>query len=314
MRDNSVRAVRSLTLSTPLLGKVGNTPLLELRHLVKSMGGISLYAKAEWFNPSGSVKDRAALNMIIEGERSQQLTRERTIVDATSGNTGIALAMFGASLGYRVHIFMPSNASDERKRLIAEYGATLKLTDPLEGTDGAQRKVRDLIKTFPELYFYPDQYNNPANWQAHYNGTADEIIRQTEGTITHFVTGLGTGGTFVGTSRRLKEYRDTITCISMQPDSPLHGIEGLKHMQTALVPGIYDPTIADSALVVSTEEARAMVKRLSREEGLLVGTSSGANVAAALRVAGKIPHGVIVTMLCDGGSRYMNEDEQGMDA
>jgi cysteine synthase B len=278
------------------------------------MDGISLYAKAEWFNPSGSVKDRAALNMILEGEKSGLLTHEKIIVDATSGNTGIALAMLGASMGYRVHVFMPSNASKERKEMTIAYGAELTLTNPLEGTDGAQRKVKELVRTYPNKYFYPDQYNNAANWQAHYAGTAEEIIRQTSGAITHFVAGLGTSGTFVGTSRRLKEYRSTITCISMQPDSPLHGIEGLKHMQTAIVPGIYDATLADSTLVISTEDSYAMMKRLRVEEGLSVGISSGANVVAALKVAKKLSHATIVTILCDDGNRYLSENIWGTNA
>jgi cysteine synthase B len=278
------------------------------------MDGISLYAKAEWFNPSGSVKDRAALNMILEGEKSGLLTHEKIIVDATSGNTGIALAMLGASMGYRVHVFMPSNASTERKEMTIAYGAELTLTNPLEGTDGAQRKVKELVRAYPNKYFYPDQYNNPANWQAHYAGTAKEIIRQTSGAITHFVAGLGTSGTFVGTSRRLKEYRSTITCISMQPDSPLHGIEGLKHMQTAIVPGIYDATIADSTLVISTEDSYAIMKRLREEEGLSVGISSGANVAAALKIAKKLSNGTIVTILCDDGNRYLSENILGTNA
>lgn len=306
--------VHSVTSDRSLINRVGNTPLLHLSHIVKEIDGISLYAKAEWFNPSGSVKDRAALNMILEGEKSGLLTHEKIIVDATSGNTGIALAMLGASMGYRVHVFMPSNASKERKEMTIAYGAELTLTNPLEGTDGAQRKVKELVRTYPNKYFYPDQYNNAANWQAHYAGTAEEIIRQTSGAITHFVAGLGTSGTFVGTSRRLKEFRSTIACISMQPDSPLHGIEGLKHMQTAIVPGIYDATIADSTLVISTEDSYAMMKRLREEEGLSVGISSGANVAAALKVAKKLSHGTIVTILCDDGNRYVSENIWGTNA
>jgi cysteine synthase B len=308
MQEINNTTVRHLISATSLIGKVGNTPLLALTRILAGMDRISLYAKAEWFNPSGSVKDRAALAMILEGEKSGQLTKEKVIIDATSGNTGIALAMFGASLGYRVHIFMPSNASKERKEMIIEYGAELTMTDPLEGTDGAQRQVKEMVRTHPDKYFYPDQYNNPANWKAHFHGTAEEIIQQTNGTITHFVAGLGTSGTFVGTSRRLKEFRPGITCTSMQPDSPLHGMEGLKHMQTATVPGIYDATIADNTLAVSTEEAYGMMKRLALEEGLSVGVSSGANVAAALKVAKRISKGVIVTILCDDGSRYLSEN------
>ncbi len=286
---------------------VGNTPLVKMNHIGKELDGVEIYGKAEWQNPSGSVKDRATLNMIRVGERSGSLTHEKTIVDATSGNTGIALAMFGAALGYRVHIFMPSNASAERKKMIAAFGANLTLTNPLEGTDGAQRKVKQLVEDNPGKYFYPDQYNNPANWKAHYHGTAEEIIRQTSGTVTHFVAGLGTSGTFVGTARRLKEFRSSIQCISVQPDSPLHGLEGLKHMPSAIVPGIYDPSTADDAVEVSTEEAQAMMKRLAREEGLLLGISSGANLAAALRIAKKISLGTVVTIFCDDGSRYLSE-------
>ena len=306
--------VHSVTSDSSLINRVGNTPLLHLSQIVKQFDGISLYAKAEWFNPSGSVKDRAALNMILDGEKSGLLTHEKIIVDATSGNTGIALAMLGGSMGYRVHVFMPSNASNERKELTIAHGAELTLTNPLEGTDGAQRKVKELVRAHPNTYFYPDQYNNAANWKAHYAGTAEEIIRQTSGAVTHFVAGLGTTGTFVGTSRRLKEYRSTITCISMQPDSPLHGIEGLKHMKTAIVPGIYDAAIADSTLVISTEESYSMMKRLREEEGLSVGISSGANVAAALKVAKKLSQGTIVTILCDDGNRYVSENIWGTNA
>jgi S-sulfo-L-cysteine synthase (O-acetyl-L-serine-dependent) len=287
---------------------VGNTPLIKMNRIGAEFAGVEIYGKAEWQNPSGSVKDRAALNMIRRGESSGTLTHEKTIVDATSGNTGIALAMFGAALGYRVRIYMPSNASGERKKMIAAFGAELTLTNPLEGTDGAQREVKKLVRENPAKYFYSDQYNNPANWEAHYDGTAEEIIRQTNGTVTHFVAGLGTSGTFVGTARRLKEFRSSIQCISMQPDSPLHGLEGLKHMQSAVVPGIYDASIADTTLEVSTEEAHAMMKRLAKEEGLFLGISSGANLAAALKIATTITSGVIVTVLCDDGSRYLSED------
>ena len=287
---------------------VGNTPLLKMSRIGIEFQGVEIYGKAEWHNPSGSVKDRAALNMILEGEKSGRLTPDKIIIDATSGNTGIALAMFGAVRGYRVHIFMPSNASSERKKMIAAFGAKLTLTNPLEGTDGAQKRVKELVKNNPEKFFYPDQYNNSANWEAHYRGTAEEIIRQTSGTVTHFVAGLGTSGTFVGTSRRLKEFRSSIQCISMQPDSPLHGIEGLKHMQSAIVPGIYDPSIADESVQVSTEESHTMMKRLAQEEGLFVGISSGANLAAALKIAKQISSGVIVTVFCDDGLRYLSEN------
>ena len=300
--------IRPAVYHTTLYEMVGNTPLIKMNSIGKELDGVEIYGKAECYNPSGSVKDRAALNMIREGEKSGRLTPEKIIVDATSGNTGIALAMFGAALGYRVHIFMPSNASTERKKMIAAFGAKLTLTNPLEGTDGAQRKVKELVQDNPGKYFYPDQYNNPANWEAHYTGTAEEIIRQTNGTVTHFVAGLGTSGTFVGTARRLKEFRSSIQCISMQPDLPLHGLEGLKHMQSAVVPGIYDASIADTTLEVSTEEAHAMMKRLAKEEGLFLGISSGANLAAALKIATTITSGVVVTVLCDDGSRYLSED------
>ncbi|HTR81612.1 MAG TPA: cysteine synthase family protein [Bacteroidota bacterium] len=293
---------------------VGNTPLVKLNHIAKEYPSVEVYAKAEWCNPSGSVKDRAALNMILDGEASGLLTKDQIIVDATSGNTGISLAMFGAALGYRVHIFMPSNASDERKRIIAAFGAELTLTSPLEGTDGAQRQVKKLVAEYGGKFFYPDQYNNPANWKAHYNGTAEEIIRQTNGAVTHFIAGLGTSGTFVGTSRKLKEFCSDIQCISMQPDAPLHGIEGLKHMQSAIVPGIYDASIADRAVTVSTEESYSMMRRLAREEGLFVGISSGANVAASLKIARDISEGTIVTILCDDGGRYLSEPIWGTNA
>ncbi len=263
-----------------------------------------IYAKAEWFNPGGSVKDRAALWMLLEAERSGALTKDRTIIDATSGNTGIAYAMIGAALGYRVRLALPANASRERKQTLRAYGAELLLTDPLAGTDGAQRRVKEIVASDPGKYYYPDQYNNPANWRAHYHTTAREIWQQTGGRVTHFVAGLGTTGTFVGTSRRLKELAPSISCISMEPDSPLHGLEGLKHLATALVPGIYDPTVADERVTVSTEEAYAMTRRLAREEGLYVGISSGAAMVAALSVAARVRSGVIVTVFPDGGTRY----------
>ena len=294
-------------IDNSVVSRVGNTPLMPLARVLKGIDGIELYGKAEWRNPSGSVKDRAALRIIRDAEESGLLVRGKTIVDASSGNTGIALSMFGAVLGYPVHIFMPSNASQERKKMIKAYGAQLTLTDPLEGTDGAQRKVKEFVRIDPERYYYADQYNNAANWKAHYDGTAEEIIRDTNGGVTHFVAGLGTSGTFVGTSRRLKEYRADIQCISMQPDSPLHGIEGLKHMPTAIVPGIYDSTVATSSVSVTTEEAYAMMRRLAREEGLFVGISSGANVAASLKCAKKLKTGIVVTILCDEGTRYLSE-------
>ncbi|RMG51794.1 MAG: cysteine synthase family protein [Acidobacteria bacterium] len=290
-----------------VLDRIGRTPLLKLSRITRGLGEVEIYAKAEWFNPGGSVKDRAALRMILEGERSGELTPEKTIIDATSGNTGIAYAMIGAAKGYAVKLCLPENASLERKRILKALGAELILTDPLEGSDGAIREVRRLYREQPERYFYPDQYNNPANWRAHYETTAVEIYRQTGGRITHFVAGLGTSGTFVGTGRRLKEFDPQIQLISVQPDSPFHGLEGLKHMATAIVPGIYDPTLADANLGISTEEAHQMVKRLAREEGLLVGISSGAAMAAALRVARQLTAGVIVVIFPDGGDRYLSD-------
>lgn len=284
---------------------IGNTPLLRLRSVTRDLpSGVELFVKAEHLNPGGSVKDRPALGMILEGERSGLLQRGMTILDATSGNTGIAYGMIGAARGYAVTICLPGNASAQRKRILRRFGVKLIETDPLRATDGAQTVARTLFANNPEKYFYPDQYNNPANWRAHYESTAPEIWQQTDGRITHFIAGLGTSGTFVGTSRRLKELNPTIRAISLQPDSPFHGLEGLKHMATALVPGIYDPALADENVEVSTEAGQEMAHRLAREEGLLVGTSSGANVFAALRLALSLPRGsVVVTILCDGGER-----------
>jgi cysteine synthase B len=257
-------------------------------------------------NPGGSVKDRPALRMILDGEESGKLRRGMTILDATSGNTGIAYAMIGAARGYPVKLCLPRNASAQRKRILRSYGVELVETDPLLSTDGAQLMAREIYQSAPEKYFYPDQYNNPANWLSHYETTGLEIWDQTEGRISHFVTGLGTSGTFVGTVRRLKELNSAIRAVSMQPDSPLHGLEGLKHMATATVPGIYDPSLADDQVEVSTDEAREMAMRLAHEEGLLVGMSSGANVFAALSLAKILPAGsVVVTMLCDSGERYL---------
>src|SRR6188472_2396906 len=239
-----------------ILELVGNTPMVSFRRIVRDVApGVKVLAKAEWYNPGGSVKDRAALAMILDGERRGLLTRDKTLIDATSGNTGIAYAMICAERGYRVKLCLPRNASNERKQNLLAYGAELVLTDPTEGTDGAQRHVKRLVDAEPGRYFYPDQYNNDANWRAHYETTAMEIWRQTDGRVTHFVAGLGTSGTFMGVTRRLKELNPAIQCYSMQPDGPLHGLEGMKHMETALVPGIYDPGIADEQIHVSTEEA-----------------------------------------------------------
>jgi cysteine synthase B len=290
-----------------VLQLIGNTPLLSFKRVASGVDPVQVYAKAEWYNPGGSVKDRAALNMILDGERRGLLTRKKTIIDATSGNTGIAYAMIAAERGYKVKLALPKNASIERKQSLIAYGAELILTDPHEGTDGAQRHVKMMAEADPDKYFYPDQYNNDANWKAHYETTAMEIWRQTDGRVTHFVTGLGTSGTFVGVTRRLKELNPAIQCFSMQPDGPLHGLEGLKHMPTALVPGIYDPRIADGEVAVATEDAHQMVLRLAREEGFLVGVSSGANLVAALNVAAKVKEGVVVTIFCDSAAKYLSE-------
>jgi S-sulfo-L-cysteine synthase (O-acetyl-L-serine-dependent) len=302
------RAVVVASNSAPasLLDLIGNTPLIKLANLVGNPR-VEIYGKAEWANPGGSVKDRPALNMILEGERSGALTRDKTIIDSTSGNTGIAYAMVAAARGYRVKLCLPKNASEERKRILEAYGVDLVLTDPLAGSDGAILAVREIVAADPDKYFYPDQYNNPANWRAHYETTGVEIFEQTGGRVTHFVAGLGTSGTFVGTGRRLRELKPEVKLVSMQPDSPFHGLEGLKHMETAIVPGIYDPTLADEKVEVDTEEAHAMVKRLARREGWFVGISSAANVVAALRVAERIEEGVIVTILADDASKYLSE-------
>lgn len=290
-----------------VLQLIGNTPLLSFKRIAREVAPVPVYAKAEWYNPGGSVKDRAALNMILDGERRGLLTPGKTIIDATSGNTGIAYAMIAAERGYKVKLALPRNASIERKQSLIAYGAELIFTDPTEGTDGAQRYVKNLVESDPDRYFYPDQYNNDANWRAHYETTAAEIWRQTEGRITHFVTGLGTSGTFMGVTRRLKELNPAIQCISMQPDGPLHGLEGLKHMPTALVPGIYDPEIADGQVAVATEDAHQTVLRLAREEGFLVGVSSGANLVAAIKVAAGVKEGVVVTIFCDSATKYLSE-------
>lgn len=288
---------------------VGNTPLIRLRTITKDLpAGVKVYAKAEHLNPGGSVKDRAALAMILAGERTGELTKDKKILDATSGNTGIAYAMIAAARGYKVALTLPKNASQERKRILKLYGAEIIETDPMNGTDGAQLKAKELVKEFPDRYFYPDQYNNEANWQAHYQTTAPEIWRQTNGGVTHFVAGLGTTGTFIGAARRLKEYDPKIQTISMQPDSPLHGLEGMKHLGSAIVPGIYDARVADENVEVQTEDAQDMTRRLAREEGLFVGVSAGANVFAARRLAERLTEdAVVVTILCDGGGKYLSD-------
>lgn len=296
---------RSGTLALDL---IGNTPLLRLGKVTAGLpSGVAIAAKAEWRNPGGSVKDRPALAMIREGIERGLLTPDKTILEATSGNTGIALAMIGAAFGYPVELCLPENASPERKRILRAYGATTILTDPLAGSDGAIYEARRRYAADPGRYFYSDQYSNEANWRAHYEGTGPEIWAQTGGEITHFVTGLGTSGTFMGTGRRLREYNPAIQLIAMQPDSPYHGLEGLKHMASAIVPPIYDAALADEQLTVPTEEAYAMVKRLAREEGLLVGISAAANVVAALTVARRLTSGLVVTIFCDGADKYLSE-------
>ena len=286
---------------------VGNTPLLELPSVSREVPGVTILGKAEWYNPGGSVKDRPALWMIRDGEKSGALAPGKVILDATSGNTGIAYGWIGAALGYKVKLCMPKNASEERKKILRAYGVEIVLTDPGEGSDGAIREARRLYDEDPERYFYPDQYKNPANPRSHYESTAPEIWVQTGGEITHFVAGLGTSGTFVGTAQRLKEYNPDIKVISFEPDSPFHGLEGMKHMASAIVPEIYDPTIADQNLGTPTEEAYETVKRLAREEGILVGLSAGAAVATSLRVARELESGVIVTVFPDGADKYLSE-------
>jgi cysteine synthase B len=285
---------------------IGNTPLVRLSRFERGLHNVELWAKAEWKNPGGSVKDRPAARMIADGERSGALTRNRIILDATSGNTGIAYAMIGAARGYRVRLCVPENVTPERKRILRAFGADVVFTNPMEGSDGAIIRVKEMYAAEPDRYFYPDQYSNPGNWLSHYDTTAPEIIEQTEGRLTHFVAGLGTSGTFVGVSRRLREFNSSIRLISVQPDSPLHGLEGLKHMATAIVPGIYDPSLADEDIGVSTEEAFDLTRQLARD-GLFVGISSGANLAGALRVARQTSDAVIVVVFCDGGEKYLSE-------
>ena len=301
----------SRSRAEPLLATVGNTPLLRLEKIPVQFPGVEILAKAEYFNPGGSVKDRAALNMILDGERSGRLNHNRVILDATSGNTGIAYAMIAASRGYRVKLCLPANASIERQRILRAYGAEMVFSDASQGSDGAIRLCRQIYLADPDRYFYPDQYNNPANWKAHYEHTGPEIVRQTAGRITHFVAAMGTSGTFTGVSRRLKRDLPGVRCISAQPSSAFHGLEGLKHMPTAIVPGIYDEKLADANLWIETEDAYAMVRRLAREEGLLVGISSGCNVYAATLLARDLAargeSATIVTVLCDSADKYLSE-------
>jgi S-sulfo-L-cysteine synthase (O-acetyl-L-serine-dependent) len=302
--------IRNGSSGQAVLELIGNTPLLRLSKIGAEFPNVEFYAKAEWFNPGGSVKDRAALSMIQAGLASGALGAGKTIIDATSGNTGIAYAMIGASLGYAVKLCLPANASPERKSILRTLGAELIITPGDEGTDGAIRRVREIVAADAERYFYPDQYSNPANWQAHYRTSAMEIWEQTSGTITHFVAALGTSGTFVGVSRRLKELSRTIQCISLQPDAAFHGLEGWKHMDSAMRPAIYDDKLADENLEVSTEDAYRMVKRIAREEGLLVSPSAAAALQGCFQVAKGIPqnqHAVVVTVFADSASKYLTE-------
>jgi len=295
------------TNQSALLCSIGNTPLVEITQVFQSEK-IRIFAKCEWFNPGGSVKDRAAANIISEAEKSGRLSPGKIILDATSGNTGIAFAMIGAMKGYPVELALPENASPERKSMLLSYGAKLHITSPLTGSDGAILKARELVSTYPDRYFYADQYSNPANWQAHFNGTAREIFDVLEGEVTHFVAGIGTSGTFIGTSRGLKERDSSIKVVSFIPQSPLHGMEGLKHLPTAMVPSIYDPSVADQELLVETEDAYRMVRRLAVEEGLLVGPSAAGAVVAAIQVAANIDRGTIVTVFPDNGLKYLSEE------
>jgi cysteine synthase B len=309
--------ISSQLFGSTLLERIGNTPLVRLEELTsgrvtgKAMPGIQILGKAEWANPGGSVKDRAASAIVADAMRRKLIGPKQALLDATSGNTGIAYAMLGAALGFPVVLCMPSNVSPERKKYLAAYGAKIVWTNPAEGSDGAIRKARELAATEPEAFFYADQYSNDQNWLSHYHTTANEIWAQTEGQVTHFVAGLGTSGTFMGTTRRLRELNPRIQCISMQPDSPFNGLEGLKHMATAIVPGIYDERLADRNIEMETEVAHAMALRLARTQGLLVGVSAAAAVAASLRVAEEEyaagRDAVIVTILCDSGEKYLSE-------
>ena len=294
------------TVSPGITKLIGNTPLLRVRLFEREFPRLEVYAKAEWFNPGGSVKDRAALSMIEDGERRAALNHEKTIIDSTSGNTGIAYAMVGAAKGYRVKLVMPSNVSAERKALVAAYGAEIVYSDAGEGSDGAIVMVRELVAAQPDLYFYPDQYSNPANPRAHYEGTALEILAQTPGRITHFVAGLGTTGTFVGTSRRLKEHDARIRTIAVQPEDAFHGLEGLKHLPTAIVPKIWDASVADEVWGAPTEQAYDLAREVARTEGLLVGHSSGAALWAIRKLAETVREGVVVTVFPDSGDRYLS--------
>src|ERR1700746_1604646 len=310
MSSSSTGTSNPVRLGHNALDRVGNTPLLRLERISGGLPDVTILGKAEWYNPGGSVKDRAASKYMSEAQRPGKLPPGKTLLDSTSGNTGIAYAMIGAAQGIPITLCMPENVSPERKRILHAYGANIIYTDPGEGSDGAIRMARELYAKHPDLYYYADQYSNDANWQAHYHGTANEIWQQTEGRVTHFVSMLGTGGTFVGTTRRLKELNPNVRCISLQPDSPFHGIEGAKHMATAIVPKIYDAQLADEDLGIATEDAYKMAIRLAREEGLLVGISAAAAVVGCLKVAERRKKGqqvVVVTILCDSGDKYLSE-------
>jgi len=309
-RANQSSIHNELHLGVNPLERIGNTPLLRLASVTHGLRGVEVLGKAEWCNPGGSVKDRAAANIVAEATRLGNFGPGKILLDSTSGNTGIAYAMIGAAQGFPVTLCMPENVSTERKRILQAYGANIIYTDPAEGSDGAIRYARELYAGDPDKYFYADQYSNDANWRAHYIGTANEIWQQTQGRVTHFVSMLGTSGTFVGTTRRLKELNPRVQCISLQPDSAFHGIEGAKHMESAIVPKIYDAELADENIEISTEASYKMVKRMAREEGLLVGISSGAAVVGCMEVASRLKKGqpaVIVTVLCDSGDKYLSE-------
>lgn len=308
VEHNTQQSIRSLTIED----QVGNTPLLAFRSVTAHLPeNVQIFAKAEWYNPGGSVKDRAALSIIQQAEKDGRLTKDKILVDSTSGNTGIAYAMIGAARGYRIKLFLPANASPERIAILKAYGVELELTDPLEGSDGAIRAVRQLVADEPDKYFYADQYNNPANWQAHYRTTAPEIIEQTHGQVTHFVAGLGTSGTLMGTGRRLKEFNPDIQVISLQPDSAFHGLEGWKHMETAITPGIYDESFADRDILVGTEETYEMARKLARSEGYLVGISAAAAMVGTVKVAEELAEsgksGILVTLFPDNAYKYLSE-------
>jgi S-sulfo-L-cysteine synthase (O-acetyl-L-serine-dependent) len=305
------KADRRNKLGEQAVERIGNTPLIRIERLSAEFPGIQILAKAEWHNPGGSVKDRAAWAIVAEAERRGELGAGKSLLDSTSGNTGIAYAMLGAAKGFAVTLCMPANASEERKRILHAYGANIVYTDPGEGSDGAIRKAHELYAAHPERYAYVDQYSNDTNWRAHYQGTGNEIWQQTDGRVTHFLATLGTSGTFVGTSRRLKELNSKIQCVSLQPDSPFHGLEGMKHMESAMVPRIYDSGLADRDIGISTEDAHAMVRRVARTEGVLIGISSGAALVGCARIArelvAKHEEAVMVTVFPDSGDKYLSE-------